>query len=333
MGSGYRFLKMKNQKGFIQIPVLIVIIASTLVLGGVGYFPLSANAISGACSWHNGVNCAAGPTYDGKVVCNDSWVNSSVFFSDADECRVSLPKCYYPIQPSCSLSEIEQQKEHALSSSRGILIRSGLFGSDFGAQQQSQIENEYALKYSACQNMWNIYQSQIDGYNSCNEMNKKSMESEREYAKFQTELKSQYICDEYHPGSIFNKEKFSCECGNGEELFSISAERKERCVPSSFAKLMREFLLTSLSSSQPTSTENILITSTTPIQLPSTSTKSPTNLIIKKQEVEKIIVNEATTTSPSIEIKKMDKSQKKLDFFYKTFGSIKSFFSRVFSSR
>lgn len=149
-------------------------------------------ATSGACSYHSGVNCSAA-SY-GKVVCNDGWVNSSVFFSDAEECRVSLPKCNYPLQPSCNLNEIELQKTNALSSSRGMLLRGGLLGSDFGNAQQSQIENDYALKYSACQNLLNIYQSQLDGYNSCNEMNKKSMESDREYLKLETELKLQATC-------------------------------------------------------------------------------------------------------------------------------------------
>ncbi len=34
----------------------------------------------GACSSHNGVNCAAGPDSDGSVICNDGWRNSSVAF-------------------------------------------------------------------------------------------------------------------------------------------------------------------------------------------------------------------------------------------------------------
>ena len=60
-------------------------------------FPVTVSATSGACSYHGGVNCNAGANSDGKVVCNDGWVNSSVYFSDAEECQ-NIQKCprYYP---------------------------------------------------------------------------------------------------------------------------------------------------------------------------------------------------------------------------------------------
>ena len=48
--------------------------------------PLSADATSGACSYYGGVNCNSISSY-GKVVCNDGWVNSSVNFTDAEECK------------------------------------------------------------------------------------------------------------------------------------------------------------------------------------------------------------------------------------------------------
>lgn len=48
--------------------------------------PSSAFAISGACSYHNGVNCTASPNYDGNVICNDGWTNSSVKYVDTEEC-------------------------------------------------------------------------------------------------------------------------------------------------------------------------------------------------------------------------------------------------------
>lgn len=35
-------------------------------------------ASRGACSWHGGVNCVAGPDIDGSVICNDGWRDSSV---------------------------------------------------------------------------------------------------------------------------------------------------------------------------------------------------------------------------------------------------------------
>jgi hypothetical protein len=50
------------------------------------FLPAFTLATSGACSYHDGVNCSAGANYNGKVICNDGWTNSSVYFSDADEC-------------------------------------------------------------------------------------------------------------------------------------------------------------------------------------------------------------------------------------------------------
>lgn len=46
--------------------------------------PVSAD--SGACSWHGGVNCAAGSGVHGGAICNDGY-ESSVSYSSMDECR------------------------------------------------------------------------------------------------------------------------------------------------------------------------------------------------------------------------------------------------------
>lgn len=299
----------------------------------------NTNASSGACSWHDGVNCTDSPNYDGKVICNDGWINSSVFFYDVDECKISPQICSYPIQPSCSLNEIEKQKENALASNRGINIRSGLTGSPFSETSKSKIENDYAIKYSSCQNSWNIYQSQMNTYNSCNELNKKNMQLDKEYAKFQSELKSQYICDEQYPGSIFNKEKFSCECSDGEELFSISAERKKRCVPSDFAKLMKEFLSTNTSSKQSTSTKNVFIPKINQTQLFPISTESSIKnnesiekkitSTINKDKIEKTITDKPITASPDKKILEKNSMQQKQGFFVHFFDSTKKFLSKI----
>jgi len=43
-------------------------------------------AKSGCCSHHGGVNCAAGPQSNGKVICNDSWRGSSCYYSEMVKC-------------------------------------------------------------------------------------------------------------------------------------------------------------------------------------------------------------------------------------------------------
>lgn len=48
--------------------------------------PSKGRATSGACSSHNGVDCSAGADFDGSVICNDGWRNSSVKYSEMAEC-------------------------------------------------------------------------------------------------------------------------------------------------------------------------------------------------------------------------------------------------------
>lgn len=57
-------------------------------------------ATSGACSWHGGVNCAAGPDWDGSVICNDGWRDSSVSYSSMAKCRGYFEYDYPSYTPS-----------------------------------------------------------------------------------------------------------------------------------------------------------------------------------------------------------------------------------------
>ncbi len=76
-----------------------------------------AQATRGACSYHGGVNCEAGAGIYGRVVCNDGWINSSVYYSDAEECSIedSCPiyirdEDYYKEQQSEIKSKIRKIK-------------------------------------------------------------------------------------------------------------------------------------------------------------------------------------------------------------------------------
>lgn len=66
-----------NKKSYIKKLITVLILL---------FIPVFVSATSGACSWHNGVNCSAGADINGKVQCNDGWVNSSVYFYNANEC-------------------------------------------------------------------------------------------------------------------------------------------------------------------------------------------------------------------------------------------------------
>ena len=77
-----------------------------------------------------GVNCNAGADWDGSVVCNDGYRDSSTSYYSADECtdniyneltlRCPLPSnnCYNPY-PSCTEDELESIKAQ-LGVSRGL---------------------------------------------------------------------------------------------------------------------------------------------------------------------------------------------------------------------
>lgn len=59
-----------------------------------------SEATSGACSYHGGVNYSAGADYDGSVICNDGWRDSSVLYSDmsgntSSQCPIVLSPSEY----------------------------------------------------------------------------------------------------------------------------------------------------------------------------------------------------------------------------------------------
>lgn len=51
------------------------------------FAPLIVNATSGACSWHNGVDCEKGWQPNGKVYCNDGWTDSMVYYDYMIKCQ------------------------------------------------------------------------------------------------------------------------------------------------------------------------------------------------------------------------------------------------------
>lgn len=61
---------------------LILLILLTFLVG----FSDRLFADSGACSGHGGVSCSAGPDYDGSVICNDGWRDSTVLYTSMQMC-------------------------------------------------------------------------------------------------------------------------------------------------------------------------------------------------------------------------------------------------------
>lgn len=133
-----KFYKMKNQKGFIQTPLLIAIIAGVLVVGGIGYFPLSVNAISGACSSHNGVNCSMGRQLNGKAYCNDGWTESVADYDFMVACKNYKYSCN--LEEWKSLSQ-KYSLENLFSQLQSIIDNSG--SNYFFQIQYNAVKNQY----------------------------------------------------------------------------------------------------------------------------------------------------------------------------------------------
>ena len=127
--------------------------------------PLSANATSGACSYHGGVNCNSISPY-GKVVCNDGWVNSSVNFADAEECKVSYSCPLYDNYLTCRTEDDYNSVLQTVNSMRGtqraIEARRGLLGSSFSTSStvgQDLLDD--------CRDDINRYNKAVIAQNSC----------------------------------------------------------------------------------------------------------------------------------------------------------------------
>lgn len=251
-----------------------------------------SEATSGACSYHNGVNCSIGPTSEGKVQCNDGWVNSFVYYSDTDECKVTAASCEYPVQPYCSLSQIESDRNSALGSATAISGRSGLLGSDFASSQTDSINAQYDAERSSCQSEWDIFKSKEKRYDSCLNSGKdmgKVMEeahnlkilneltdfclsengkgSNPDIKKFEardenpcspTKEDFDRQCKQIHSESFYNSKESTCYCGGN--LFYDSA--LETCVEESVGKSQDKALpplpkLPPLSTDKEISTESL----------------------------------------------------------------------------
>jgi murein L,D-transpeptidase YcbB/YkuD len=158
------------------------------------FLSATALATSGACSDHGGVDCSAGSQANGNVVCNDGWTGSSVSYSSMDKCQASAPVCTHPTQPSCSLSEIQQEEKSAVGTATAEAAAAGELGSTFGSSAIANVENTYSLEYSQCQSQWTSYQSALSDYNSCiqNQDAALSQQAQSETAQDESELNA--IC-------------------------------------------------------------------------------------------------------------------------------------------
>lgn len=125
----------------------------------------NANATSGACSYHGGVDCSG--SYERNVICNDGWTGSSVKYSDVEECR------YYDPCPSTHVSGLsctnesdytrtEKEVMAQRSTQRAIYSRRGLLGS---AMDNSSTIGQDELDF--CRKSIDLYNRMVESRKKC----------------------------------------------------------------------------------------------------------------------------------------------------------------------
>ncbi|MES2023856.1 MAG: hypothetical protein V4439_04175 [Patescibacteria group bacterium] len=167
---------------------------------------ISVFATSGACSYHGGVNCSVGATYTGKVQCNDGWVNSSVYFSDTDECRTtsydSCPQIVYGL--SCSTesdyARVQQEVDAQRATQRAMSARSGLLGSSFDTS--STLGQD---KLDSCRRSIELFNATVTSRNQCLQEHEDTLRQQTERAETSIQIRFNALCVKYNgSGSVWD---------------------------------------------------------------------------------------------------------------------------------
>jgi len=139
-----------------QLIIVLFLLAITL--------PATSFATSGACSYHGGVNCDAGPGPLGQSVCNDGSVDSSVLYYSNNECLGNpAASCVYPV-PQCTEGQYE-----SLKAQLGAYEEQG---ASLGIEQTAPSEYGgmvalFQKQLNDCQSEISSYPSMVQTYNSC----------------------------------------------------------------------------------------------------------------------------------------------------------------------
>ncbi len=184
--------------------IKIVLVFFGLLLSPMGFVAL---ATSGACSYHSGVNCGYGATSSGKVMCNDGWINSTVYFSDMDECKVvdSCPNVISGLMctTEADYASVQQQVDNQRSSLRAIYARSGMLGTP--ADNSATVGQD---KLDSCRASINSYNTMVTARNQCLDDNDKQQAEKIKWLEYEQKMKLDGICAKYNgAGSVYDSNK------------------------------------------------------------------------------------------------------------------------------
>ena len=177
---------------------------------------LITEATSGACSWHGGVNCSAGADWDGSVICNDGWRDSSVSYYSMVECiGYSNPPSYTPSIPNCSLNSYYD----SLSDSCKCYTSYVVSGDEcVSADQLCRDQYGVMAKYNSLYNKCECFVGYVFGKDAI--------------GRTQCISKDNWCQNEYGYNSGYNILTDKCECNSGYEFTvkSGGALECESCI-------------------------------------------------------------------------------------------------------
>lgn len=188
-----------------------------LYISAIFLFPLGVYATSGACSYHGGVNCSAGPSLYGNAQCSDGTL-SSVSYYDMAECSAAkLPDpsllCPAPIQ-YCdydSLNRLEELKKNALQS---CVVLNARIGYQAPCPQSFSFDADIA----SCKAQISNYEIGTVNYQSCRK-------------EVETQIKN-LLLPASQPSAI-QVQRSKTQCSNGtvfSEKWDQCVTAKQRCV-------------------------------------------------------------------------------------------------------
>lgn len=146
--------------------------------------PITADAISGACSWHGGVNCSMGRQLNGNVYCNDGWTESVAEYDFMVACKD------YDFQCTTEEWNILSQKykiEDLFSQMQDITNK-------MSDNALSKSFDEY-LAYSL-QTQYNALKSQYDTGINLADSECKALGADRAYSKEYERMKLEFYNDQ-----------------------------------------------------------------------------------------------------------------------------------------
>jgi hypothetical protein len=200
--------------------------------------PFFALATSGACSYHGGVDCAAGPGIYGQAICNDGWTGSSVSYDSMVECGGG----YYS-QPSCPLFSSYDSLSGSCKCNYGYVVSGNqCISEDQSCENQLGYNSHYNVLNNTCECTYgdiivggtcangNLYCWSQLGSNSSYDTISKQCECDSGYqispTSGQCVSQSTYCTDQFGNNAQYNYLTSGCSCKSG---YVLNAS-KDGCI-------------------------------------------------------------------------------------------------------